>query len=200
MGVARMALIFMAPRFANKFTKRKPRFFAIASFPTGLHGHLMGKKIPRNLRMHPHICPMNRRQFTRSLAALGLAPALPVLPSAASATTAAAPAYTPYMYGLGAHIARSIGLCSAELLARKLALTPAVARTMQAQLVANGVLSAPNTAGLAVAAKPYMASVRFKTTSATTAKMARHFIADAVNPTDDVPESEPTAEAEPQHD
>ena len=71
---------------------------------------------------------MNRRSFSKSLAALGLAPALPqVAASSASATatatataTAAAPAYTPYMFGLGAHAARKAGRCTPEMLMQRL--------------------------------------------------------------------------------
>lgn len=98
---------------------------------------------------------MNRRDFAKSLAALGLAPALPSLPAAAAPAPAAA-AFTPYMYGLGAHLARSTGGCSAAILARKLSLAPAAAQAMQAQLLRQGIVTAPNAAGLAIASEPYM--------------------------------------------
>ena len=133
---------------------------------------------------------MNRREFTRSLAALGLAPALPALPATAAAAPAAQ-AYTPYMYGLGAHMARSTGLCSAEMLSRQLALPPAAARAMQAQLMRSGIITAPNAAGVAVAAEPYMASIRFKLAGTATGRATRRFLrqltegADAPDGTDD---------------
>ena len=98
---------------------------------------------------------MNRRNFTKSLAALGLAPALPAMPVAASASTAAS-GFTPYMYGLGAHLARTHGQCSPAILMQKLRLAPDAAQAMQAQLMRNGILAASNTAGLATAAQPYM--------------------------------------------
>lgn len=116
---------------------------------------------------------MNRRDFTRSLAALGLAPALPALPAAAAP---AGPAYMPYMYGLGVHMARSTGLSSAEMLSRHLALPPAAARAMQAQLMRSGIITAPNTAGVAVAAEPYMTSIRFKLAQASSAKPTRRLL------------------------
>lgn len=105
--------------------------------------------------LRPHISSMNRREFTRSLAALGLAPALPVLPAAAASTPAKV-AFTPYMYGLGAHLARSSGRCSVAMLVQKLRLAPEVAQAMQAQLLRHGIITAPNAAGLAAAAQPYM--------------------------------------------
>jgi len=98
---------------------------------------------------------MNRRNFTKSLAALGLAPALPAMPAAASASTAAS-GFTPYMYGLGAHLARTHGQCSPAILMQKLRLAPDAAQAMQAQLMRNGILTASNTTGLATAAQPYM--------------------------------------------
>ncbi len=98
---------------------------------------------------------MNRREFTKSLAALGLAPALPGLPTAAAAKATEA-AFTPYMYGLGAHLARSTGGSSAAILAKKLQLAPAAAQAMQAQLLRQGIVTAPNAAGLAIASEPYM--------------------------------------------
>ena len=195
-----MALIFMLKGLqiiaarANPLRLRRiapgGRSGRVGGRPSGAIGCVFPLKCPRNLPERPHMRLMNRRQFTRSLAALGLAPALPALPSMAAAAASAPPAYTPYMYGLGAHIARSTGLCSADLLARKLALHPVAAQAMQAQLVANGVLSAPNTAGLAVASQPYMASVRFKAASAATGKSARRFLRKALDPSegrDDIP-------------
>jgi len=96
---------------------------------------------------------MNRRDFAKSFAAAGLVPVLPGLP-----TTAAAPAYTPYMYGLGAHLARATGQCSPDMLMQKLRLAPEAARAMQAQLMRSGIVSAPAATGLATAVQPYMRS------------------------------------------
>ena len=60
------------------------------------------------------------------------------------------------MYGLGAHMARSKGACSAAMLMQKLRLAPEAAQAMQAQLIRNGIISLPNAAGVAAAAQPYM--------------------------------------------
>ena len=129
----------------------------------------------------PYIYPMNRRDFTKSLAALGLAPALPAMPAAAAAT---APAYTPYMYGLGAHMARSTGKCSPEMLMHKLRLAPEAARAMQNQLVRSGILSAPGAAGLAAAAQPYMRGGHALGSGASTlGKVAKSVVKEALRDT-----------------
>ncbi len=102
---------------------------------------------------------MNRRDFTRSLAALGLIPAMPGLTMAAAPPK---PAFTPDMYRLGVHMARSTGLCSTMMLSQKLALPPMAATSLQAKLIGNGVISAPNETGIALTARPYAATIRFK--------------------------------------
>ncbi len=142
----------------------------------------------------PHIPCMNRREFTRSLAAIGLTPALPSLPSQAMA--APAPAFTPYMYGLGAHMARSTGLCSVEMLSQKLALPPAAAGAMQAKLIRSGVITAPNAAGLAMATDPYMATIRFKTATTALGKATRRYAPSIT----DTGHASPTEDAQPSPD
>ena len=128
---------------------------------------------------------MNRRDFFHSLAALGLTPAISGLPTPVAA--APAPAFTPYMYGLGAHMARSTGLCSAQMLSQKLALSPSAARAMQAQLIRSGVITTPNAAGIAVATEPYMATIRFKTAATALGKTARRYVRPIIDagPSDD---------------
>ncbi len=118
---------------------------------------------------------MNRRDFAKSLAAVGLVPALPALPAATAA--AAAPAYTPYMFGLGAHMARTTGHCSSAMLAQKLGLSSGAANAMQAQLMRTGIITAPNAAGLAAAAQPYMSSASLAQSSLSgAAKFARRLV------------------------
>lgn len=95
---------------------------------------------------------MNRRNFTKSILAAGLLPALPSISIAATP----APAFTPYMYGLAAHFARASGTSTASLLAKKLLLSPSAAAAMQRRLIANGVVNAPNAAGLATATRPFI--------------------------------------------
>ncbi len=113
------------------------------------------------------------------MAALGLAPMLPALPATAAAT--ATPAYTPYMYGLGAHMARSTGVSSTAMLMAKLRLSPAAARAMQAQLIRSGIVSAPNAAGLALASRPYMASTRITAASASAGRATRRVMRYLIN-------------------
>ena len=100
---------------------------------------------------------------------------MPLLPTLATASPATAP-YTPYMYGLGAHLARSTGLCSADMLCAKLALSPSAARAMFNTLLRDGIIAPPNTAGLAVATHPYMATIRFKSTAALVRKSIKHAV------------------------
>lgn len=135
---------------------------------------------------HTYIQLMNRREFAKSLAALGLAPALPAL----SASAAQSAGFTPYMYGLGAHLARSKGGCSAALLAQKLGLAPEVAQAMQAQLVRNGVVTTSSTGGLAAAAQPYMRSAPAAMTAVTNAWKSLHRIAEGLEVSPEAVEEE----------
>ena len=135
---------------------------------------------------------MNRREFAKSLAALGLAPALPAL----SASAAQSAGFTPYMYGLGAHLARSKGGCSAALLAQKLGLAPEIAQAMQAQLVRNGIVAAPTTGGLAAAVQPYMRSAPTAMTVTTSAGRSLRRIAKRLETSPEVAE-EGTLSREP---
>ena len=123
---------------------------------------------------------MNRRDFTKSLAAIGLAPALPTLPAAAAG---AAPAYTPYMYGLGAHMARTLGHSSPAMLMAKLHLSPVAAQAMQAQLTRAGIVGAAGASGLAGAARPYMATGPSATSALadTARKITRKLAEDVLN-------------------
>lgn len=66
------------------------------------------------------------------------------------------------MYGLGVQMARSTGLCSADMLLRTLALSPGAAQALHGQLIRNGILFPSDTDGMAIAVNPYAASIRFK--------------------------------------
>lgn len=102
---------------------------------------------------------MNRREFTRGLAALGVAPALP-LPNlakaapAAAATVAVNSAVVESMYFWGWFVARSHKICSPEILAKMLKMDAAVADEVYARLLGNGVITAPNAAGISRAVDP----------------------------------------------
>lgn len=98
---------------------------------------------------------MNRRDFTRSLVALGLTAAIPSL-------ALAAPQPALDMYGRSVHMARNTGLCSIKMLSQKLALPATAARDIQAKLIRNGVITTPDKTGIAMAIRPYAAAIRFK--------------------------------------
>jgi len=98
---------------------------------------------------------MNRREFSTSLAALGVLPALPVATPVAAATAPIVPAGT---YAWAHLIARAQSKCSAEFLARHLRLSPDVAAELFRTMIADGVLKAPGVAGVAQAAKPLNAT------------------------------------------
>tara|TARA_R110002094_G_scaffold60570_4_gene71218 strand:- start:639 stop:1142 length:504 start_codon:yes stop_codon:yes gene_type:complete len=94
--------------------------------------------------------PMNRREFTTSMAALAAAPALP-LPAAAPRTAAQIPTGT---YAWGQLIARAQNTCNPAMLARHLRLDADVAHALFDTMLRDGVLRAPDIAGLARAAQP----------------------------------------------
>ena len=98
---------------------------------------------------------MNRRQFTTSLAALGLLPALPIVIPAVAATAPTVPAGA---YAWAHLIARAQTKCSPAMLARQLHLSPEVAAELFRTMVSDGVLKAPGIAGVAHATKPMNAT------------------------------------------
>jgi hypothetical protein len=98
---------------------------------------------------------MNRREFTASLAAVGLMPALPIAAPAAAATAPTVPAGA---YAWAHLIARAQTKCSPAMLARQLHLSPQVAKELFRTMVADGVLKAPGVAGVAQAVKPMNAT------------------------------------------
>lgn len=105
---------------------------------------------------------MNRREFLGGLAAAGLAPVVPVpalVPSAgASAPAAVAGNFTPYMYSMGVHHARTLGQCSAVILAENLGVSLDAAKAISTRLIKKGVLSAPNALGISRAINPLSVS------------------------------------------
>ena len=116
---------------------------------------------------------MNRRDFTRGLASLGLVPALP-LPAvrATPAAAASATALADKMYFVGWYTARMRKSCSADILVSELKVDGPTARKIFDKLVSNGTVTAPDglgisrtvdplrntTRGLAKAARPRPAS------------------------------------------
>lgn len=104
---------------------------------------------PKSVTLSPYVIPMNRRDFTRSLAALAAVPALP-LPAisaapAAAATTAVAP---PNLYAWSAMIARVHGVCSPSMLMTFLNIDAGQAHALTSKLMTNGVIGASNGIGV----------------------------------------------------
>ncbi len=93
---------------------------------------------------------MNRREFTKSLAAASLAPALPLKSLAAAAPAAA----TDSMYVWADFISRVHNKCSPEMLMRLLKVDASKGHALYSQLMANGAISAPNAYGISQATKP----------------------------------------------
>ena len=93
---------------------------------------------------------MNRRQFTTSLGALSVSPALPL--SAATATAAAT--VPPSTYAWAQLIVRAQANASPAMLARHLRISPQTAQNVFHALIRDGVLKASQSAGIVQAAKP----------------------------------------------
>lgn len=98
-----------------------------------------------------HICNMNRRSFTASLAALFAAPTLPdvasVAPSAVSQTAVS-------HYATAKLLARAHNRCSPETLQRLLRVDGAIARELNAMLLKRGVISSSSARGALMAVEP----------------------------------------------
>lgn len=99
---------------------------------------------------------MNRREFTTSLAAIAATPALPL---SVGAATAAQPAIVPAgTYAWAQLIARAQNRCSPAMLARQLRLTEGAAEKLFSEMIRDGVLRTPGSAGVAQAARPINAT------------------------------------------
>ena len=86
---------------------------------------------------------MNRRFFLSALSAVTVAPALPTL---------AAPV-APHHMKVASIIARAHNRCTPEMLVRHLKVTPDVASGIQAQLLRQGIITAP-VSGVSLATNP----------------------------------------------
>lgn len=98
---------------------------------------------------------MNRREFTRGLASLGLTPALP-LPAigAGSTATAAATTLVDKMYFVGWYTARMNKTCSPDILISELKVDGQTARAIFKKLIKNGTVTAPDALGVSQTVKP----------------------------------------------
>lgn len=95
---------------------------------------------------------MNRREFTKGLAAAGLTAAAP-MPAIASSAAAANTAKDS-MYIWANFITRVHNKCSPEMLSRHLRLDAAHGARLYSQLLADGAISAPNAFGISKATEP----------------------------------------------
>lgn len=90
---------------------------------------------------HPHIMRMNRREFSKGVAALGIAPVLP-LPAPASAAKAAAN-FTPFMYAWAENHVRSGAATCAQTLAQQIQVHPDLAEAIYARILKKGIAVLP---------------------------------------------------------
>lgn len=92
---------------------------------------------------------MNRRQFTQTALAAGLAPLAPSISMAR-----AAPAVRPVTYAWASMIARAQNGVSPEYLMRQLGVSADVAGQIYTRLLSDGVIRLQSVAGVARAVKP----------------------------------------------
>ena len=102
---------------------------------------------------------MKRRDFTKSLAALFAAPALPLQALTAPSTSLAAtsPALPPNLYTWSASIARRKGHVSSDMLMQKLNIDAQHAAELVHRMIRNNVVTQANAVGLSHA-KPTLQS------------------------------------------
>ena len=100
-------------------------------------------RMTRNFQIRPHIETMNRREFTKGAAALGVMPALPAPMVAAAANPPAAANFTPFMYAWAENHVRSGAATCSGTLARTLQVRPELAEAIYARLMRRGVVAAP---------------------------------------------------------
>lgn len=134
--------------------------------PQGQFSKLL--RTTRNCVVHPHLKQMNRRDFTRGLASLGLLPAMP-LPAAGAATTAstAATAMVDKMYFVGWYTARLNKTCSSDVLMSELRVDGETARAIFRKLVKNGTVGAPDALGVSQTVDPLRRTTRRLSRAAT---------------------------------
>lgn len=89
---------------------------------------------------------MDRRSFTKLLAAFGAAPALP--PVSIPAATAAAAPVDPMLMGLARHYAQAHQGITTAALARRLGINPAAANRIFGHLITAGTITVPDAKGV----------------------------------------------------
>lgn len=101
---------------------------------------------------------MNRREFTRGLAALGLTPALPV--PAIGSPAAVATATADKMYFVGWYTAKLNKTCSPEVLVSELNVNSDVAHQIFNKLVKTNTITPPNALGISQTVDPLRDTLR----------------------------------------
>lgn len=129
---------------------------------------------------------MNRREFTKSLAAAATLPLMP-LPAMAKPVAAVAPRSIDLMWG--AAIARAQNSGNVDMLAKSLKVTPQVAQAVQSHLLKTNVITMGASPGATVAVKPTFAGRSVIT------KMA-----DTMDRVEEILDAIPSAETPPQPD
>lgn len=98
---------------------------------------------------------MKRRDFGKSIFALGLAPAVPANLAFATTTPVVEASVSQYMYGLANFYTRLHGEASVVKLQSYLPLSNQQATQVLSRMLKEGVISAPNAAGIANAVNPF---------------------------------------------
>lgn len=98
---------------------------------------------------------MKRREFNAGLIAASAAPGLPLPKATTAAPVAAAANFTAFMYASGAQFARLNGSCSPAMLSERFGLPAEVAGAINARLIKNGILTAPNALGVCQSTDKY---------------------------------------------
>lgn len=106
----------------------------------------------RKYKNNAYMPRMNRREFTKGLAALGVAPALP-LPSLANAAPVAEMAKDS-MYFWAQFITRVHNKCSPAMLTRLLKLDPSHASDLYDEMLRDGVIGPADAFGISKATDP----------------------------------------------
>ena len=94
---------------------------------------------------------MKRRSFLKGATAVSMAPSAPVR----AAATAARPVVSDYMLSVASFHAQIHGSATPAALGRALGIGPEAAKAVQRRLVREGLLSAPDAAGLARLNDPF---------------------------------------------
>ena len=157
-------------------------------------------RMARNWRDHSYLSAMNRREFNFGLAAAGLAPLVPGSAAAKAAPAAVTANFTPFMYASGAQFARLTGNCSPDLLAARFGLSTDAAAAINARLIKNGILAAPDALGVSRATDKYAPAPPAEAETAMKATQDAPEAGKRLNLLDEIDPDERTCEADAEAD